>query len=317
MHVRSGPPKCGRGYSLPIVSKPRRATLNWLGALIAALALLPVPAGAQVECSLGPEAVRIERREVGADGNLELWTRVTNSCSTPRQVMLDLVGRERDGDRASRPLAAAPTVLLTALPPGESPPVALHLPIPSAPGLDIQVLSLPADARATCLDVGATRCLSVAPILADAVLALRELPDGQPLLRNAADRRVRIRSARLDSDLRGLYSPISRVITVSRRLERRAVQVRAVILAHELQHATEPDDPDETVERCFQSEEAAFRVEARIWSQLWRGAAPPDVDGYHRDANRLVSQLADDPDGFAREIRDLYEDDCAGDDDGD
>jgi hypothetical protein len=299
------------------VSTPRRAPLGWLGVLVAALAQLPSAVGAEAECSLGPEAVRIERREVTSDGNLELWTRVTNSCPTARQVLLDLVARERDADRASRPLAAAPTVLLPDLPPGESPPIALHLPIPSAPGLDVQVLSLPTDARATCLDVGTTRCLSVAPILADAVLALRELPDGQPLLRNAADRRVRIRSARLDSDLRGFYSPNSRVITISRRLERRAVQVRAVILAHELYHATEPDDPDETVERCFQSEEAAFRVEARIWSQLWWGAAPPGVDGYHRDANRLVSQLADDPDGFRQEIRELYEDDCAADEDGD
>jgi hypothetical protein len=89
------------------------------------------------------------------------------------------------------------------------------------------------------------------------------------------------------------------------------VQVRAVILAHELQHATERDEDDQTSEDCYRSEEAAFRVEARIWPQLWPGR-PPEDDDYERDANELVRQVASDPDGFERDLRQLYRDDCEG-----
>ena len=167
-----------------------------------------------------------------------------------------------------------------------------------------------ADAQAaSCLDVGATRCLSTASGLVEPVQALLEIPEGRALLRNAADRRVRLRLRRLGDDLRGYYQASSRLIWISRDLERRAVQVRAVILAHELQHATERGD-DETSEDCYRSEEAAFRVEARIWPQLWPGQAPPDDDEYERDANELVRQVGGDPEGFARDVRELYQDDC-------
>jgi hypothetical protein len=172
-----------------------------------------------------------------------------------------------------------------------------------------------ADAQAaSCLDVGATRCLSTASGLIEPVRALLEIPEGQALLRNAADRRVRLRLRRLGDDLRGYYQATSRQIWISRDLERRAVQVRAVILAHELQHATERGGDDETSEDCYRSEEAAFRVEARIWPQLWPGQPPPNDDEYERDANELVRQLADDPAGLVRDVRELYHDDCAEDD---
>jgi hypothetical protein len=168
-----------------------------------------------------------------------------------------------------------------------------------------------ADAQvATCLDVGATRCLNTPAALVEPVQALLATPEGQSLLRSAADRRVRLRMRRLGDDLRGYYEASTRLISSSRGLERRAVQVRAVILAHELQHATERDDADETVEQCYQSEEAAFRVEARIWPQLWPGRAPPDDDEYQRDANDLVQQIARDPESFERDLREMYHQDC-------
>ena len=168
-----------------------------------------------------------------------------------------------------------------------------------------------ADAQAaSCLDVGATRCLSTASGLVEPVRALLEIPEGQALLRNAADRRVRLRLRRLGDDLRGYYQASSRLIWLSRDLERRAVQVRAVILAHELQHATERGGDDATSEDCYRSEEAAFRVEARIWPQLWPGQAPPNDDEYERDANELVRQVVRDPEGFARDVREMYHQDC-------
>jgi hypothetical protein len=166
---------------------------------------------------------------------------------------------------------------------------------------------------AGCLDVGATRCLSTPGALVEPVRALLEIPEGRALLRNAADRRVRLRMRRLGDDLRGYYQASTRVILISRDLERRAVQVRAVILAHELQHATERGDDDETTEDCYWSEEAAFQVEARIWPQLWPGQTPPDDDEYARDANELVRQVARDPEGLARDVRDLYHEDCEAD----
>jgi hypothetical protein len=162
---------------------------------------------------------------------------------------------------------------------------------------------------AGCLDVGATRCLSTPAALVEPVQALLEIPEGRDLLRNAADRRVRLRLRRLDDELRGYYQASSRLILISRDLERRSVQVRALILAHELQHATERGD-DETSEDCYRSEEAAFLVEARIWPQLWPGQTPPDDDEYARDANELVRQVARDPESLARDVRDLYHDDC-------
>src|SRR5438067_5025041 len=129
-------------------------------------------------------------------------------------------------------------------------------------------------------------------------------------MRNAGDLRVRLRRRRLGDALRGYYQSSTRMIWISRDLERRVVPVRAVILAHELQHATEPAGDDETTEDCYRSEEAAFRVEARIWPQLWPGQAPPNDDEYERDANELVEQIARDPEGFARDIREMYHDDC-------
>src|SRR5262245_34232520 len=110
--------------------------------------------------------------------------------------------------------------------------------------------------------------------------------------------------------MRGYYQSSARVILISRDLERRSIEVRAVILAHELQHATEPDDEDETIEECYRSEEAAFQVEARIWPQLFPGQTPPDGDEYERDANELVRQVARDPESLARDVRELYHDDC-------
>jgi hypothetical protein len=155
---------------------------------------------------------------------------------------------------------------------------------------------------AACLDVGATRCLSTPGALVEPVEALLEIPEGRALLGNAADRRVRLRMRRLGDDLRGYYQASARVILISRDLERRTVQVRALILAHELQHATERGGDDETTEDCYKSEEAAFQVEARIWPQLWPGQAPPDDDEYARD-----------PEGLARDVRDLYRHDCEAD----
>jgi hypothetical protein len=167
-----------------------------------------------------------------------------------------------------------------------------------------------AEAQAVlCIEVGASRCLSTGSALAEPVGALLEIAEGRALLRQAAERRVRLRVRPLEDDLRGHYDPTTRLITISPDLAGRSVQVRAVILAHELQHASERG-VDETVEDCYRSEEAAFRVEARIWPQLWPGQTPPDDDEYARDANDLVRQAARDPDGFAREIRDLYRDDC-------
>jgi hypothetical protein len=179
----------------------------------------------------------------------------------------------------------------------------------------VLALGLPAPATAQttdfdCVSVGEPRCLRVATGMVDAVDALTIVDIGPGLLRNAADKRVTIRVGRLDRDLRGLYSPATRTITISRRLARRAVQVRALILAHELQHATEALVDDETSEQCFLSEEAAFRVEARVWPQLFPGRTPPNLDEYHREANALVRQLAQDPEGFVDDIRSLYEDDC-------
>jgi hypothetical protein len=161
-----------------------------------------------------------------------------------------------------------------------------------------------------CLDVGATRCLSAASALVEPVQALLEIPEGRALLRNAADRRVRVRVHRLGDDLRGYYDSSTRMISISRELARQTVQVRALILAHELQHATEAGDGEETIEDCYHSEEAAFRVEARIWPQLWPGQTPPNEDDYEQDANELVRQVGRDPDGFVRDIHDLYRDDC-------
>lgn len=161
-----------------------------------------------------------------------------------------------------------------------------------------------------CLQVGAARCLSVASGMVEAVQALMATDVGPALLRTAADRRVRVRITRLDRGLEGQYSPATRTVAIARRLARRAVQVQALALAHELQHAGERPEDEATTEQCFASEEAAFRLEARVWPQLWGGQLPPDVDEYYREANDLVRQLARDPEGFARDIRDLYQDDC-------
>src|SRR5438067_13149784 len=128
-------------------------------------------------------------------------------------------------------------------------------------------------------------------------------------MRNAGDLRVRLRRRRLGDALRGYYQSSTRMIWISRDLERRVVPVRAVILAHELQHATEPAGDDETTEDCYRSEEAAFRVEARIWRQLCAGQAPPTEDEYERDGNELGGQLARDPEGVAAGVRGMYHDD--------
>jgi hypothetical protein len=181
--------------------------------------------------------------------------------------------------------------------------------------------AVPANAQAvptpssSCLQVGTTRCLQSDLRLVDAIQSLQATDVGPDLLRNAADRRVQLRVGRLDRGLEGQYSPRTRTIVVDRRVARRAVQVRALVLAHELQHATERPSDDESAEACFASEEAAFRVEAHVWPQLWGGQLPPDVDAYYKDANDLVRQLATDPEGFASDIREMYQDDC-GDDEG-
>jgi hypothetical protein len=259
--------------------------------------------------------VVVERQAAAADGAVEVSGTVANRCSEPIDVIVDVVARSAANSPTSRPIADAPSAIVTGIEVGGSRPFKVTVPrAAGAPAFTADAHPVPVRLdRAVCVDVGATRCLNVDRRLSGAVAALLPLEPGRALVQGAAESGVSIGMAELPRSARGAYSTRRRVVVIADSLMDSTAWVRAAVLVHELQHAADHRAgrlPTRAPEDCIRSEEAAFRMTVQFWNWIWRERMPPPVDDMHRSINLLSQTSRDAPDRFARGIAEAYHDSC-------
>jgi hypothetical protein len=163
-----------------------------------------------------------------------------------------------------------------------------------------------------CATVGTERCLPVDPRLMGAVEALLGVDEGRFLLRAAARGGVVLRVEPLPEGVHGVYRTRTRTIGMSAALAGASDKVKAAILAHELRHAVDHVNGTlgETEASCLKSEEDAFRVQARVWAEMWQGRLPPSDDPMHEELNVIAVAAARDPVGLAEALAGAYHEEC-------
>jgi hypothetical protein len=249
------------------------------------------------------------------DGALQVNGTVTNGCAVAVNVTLDVL--ERAGpEPTSPPVAEAPTVFVSGLPPGQPRGFAVRLPGPTGGRIEVAAMPVPSSLRgAACLEVGGQRCTAVHERVLSAVDALRRLPEGEELVRRTAGA-VRVTRISLPPNVLGFYSPRSRTIGISSALDDTTRAVRAAVLAHELRHALDHVEGrlptsrrTATEEDCYRAERDAFVVTARVWSALWQGRLPAGGDALYARMNEITRDAAN-PAALDRWVRDRYHNVC-------
>ena len=246
-----------------------------------------------------------------SDGSWVGQGTVRNPRSQPLDVEINLVGLASPG---GTPVAEAPTLFVTDLPPGSS--RAISIPIPTAADIGewrLQVTAWPSAGRAPYfLDVGTTAPLNVDPLLLGAVETLRGVDGGEWLVRVAAENDVAIRSGPTPANVLGAFFPARGLALISSRLNAFSSRVRAAVLAHELQHAadTAAGNLPETPIQCLQFEYRAFTRQADVWRELWQGNLPTAQNAIVDELNDVATAAAEDPEALARELVRRYGSDC-------
>lgn len=269
------------------------------------------PAPASTACLASQIAVQVDRLAIAADGSAPAQATVNNQCDRPVDVAVDVLGLSGPG---GTPLLDVPTIYLQNVPARASRTLAGQIPqANTAPATSWSWTWVMAGQDA-CIDVGVAKCLNVDPPLADAAVALKGVPDALVLLRTAATAGVQIRSGLSGTGTFGRYTPATKTITIDSSLDGRSAWVRATILAHELQHASDDATGQlgKTSLGCYLDEARAFGREAEIWAALWQDKLPPNLDSVHTELNDITITVARDPVDFALALVSQYQGECGG-----
>jgi hypothetical protein len=87
---------------------------------------------------------------------------------------------------------------------------------------------------------------------------------------------------------------------------------RAVLLAHELQHAADHASgvPVRSQSECYAIEENAFVTQAKLWLELWGGVLPEPQTYFQEEINTTAELAIRDPGAFVSELTERYRHDC-------
>lgn len=137
-------------------------------------------------------------------------------------------------------------------------------------------------------------------------------PTGRQLLAAGTANRVLLTRRFLAQGVLGTYIPSPNIAIINARLDPTTSQVRATVLAHELQHALDASTQGEpaTEAQCFAFETRAFGVQARVWRELWGGTLPPETGAFIAEMNDIARIVETDPEGFARRLARRYQSEC-------
>lgn len=145
-----------------------------------------------------------------------------------------------------------------------------------------------------------------------AVQQLSAVPAGQELLAAATANGVLITREFLPRGVLGAFFSEENVAILAAQLDPTPSQVRAAVLAHELQHASDAASLGEpqTEAQCFNFEFRAFSRQAQVWNQLWQGNLPPDENVFFAELNDVTRTVQTNPEAFVRELVQRYRSEC-------
>jgi hypothetical protein len=155
----------------------------------------------------------------------------------------------------------------------------------------------------------------------EAIWLIWKWPEGQELLRSAADHGVMILSHPSASEAIAYYTHAVRAIVLNPRFEEASTWMVADVLAHELRHAADHRSGQRAVgtyDNCIAAEQAAYQTERRflVWIvERFEGIPAPQrvADTLSPDDHTLYSNLfgiAAAPDVDAKALED-YRQNCA------
>jgi hypothetical protein len=264
-------------------------------------------------CTLSDKNVSFAGFSPGAGGAESSSLKIINPCLSTIDVMIDATAETSKG---GAPVMDAPTVEVTQLAAGQTKIVVSTVPAgASGPWISTHYWWFKdSDRTNVCVNVGASACLKTDGWLISAIDDLNQLNEGQTLLRTAADHGVTLTRGKTDVGVLGFYSPPNRQITLDTRLDAYSSWVRAAVLAHELQHASDDvlGQLDTSSLGCYLAEARAFTTESTVWSLLWQDKLPPNVDSMHTELNDITITVFGDPANFAQALIQSYQSECGG-----
>src|SRR5438093_13112585 len=97
-------------------------------------------------------------------------------------------------------------------------------------------------------------------------------------------------------------------MTLSLNLDLYVDWERAVILAHELQHAVDHANavPFDGTSNCLAREGDAFRRQSEVWHELWRSMLAVPQNQVQFQLDDIANSVQSDPDAFAESFAHLY-----------
>ncbi len=148
--------------------------------------------------------------------------------------------------------------------------------------------------------------------VSSALQQLNSVPDGAALVSSATQNRVLILTEPLPRSVLGAFVPEHNLVILSSQLDSTPSKVRADVLAHELQHASDTATMGEpqTPTQCYNFEERAFRKQAQVWTELWGGNLPPNSNPYYTEFNDIALTVANNPQAFVAELVQRYRSEC-------
>jgi hypothetical protein len=236
---------------------------------------------------------------------------VTNPCSDPYVIMLDVVATASPG---GQPLEDAPTVFVT-VPAGGTASVTDTVPLAAqAPNFDRFTAGYDAaDPRPACFPVDPSHCLPIDARLLTTASTLQGLDEGKWLLSVAAQNGIQVMVGPTPPGVGGYFEPATKHILLDESLLASSAWVRADVLAHELQHAADNAAGiiPVTSAGCVDEEQRAFTRQAQVWNDLWKGHLPPALDQLHDFFNLVANAVANDPVALHQAIARTYQTECA------
>jgi hypothetical protein len=268
----------------------------------------PITSGSG-QCTVPASAVTQTGVQKEADGAATWSGVVRNPCPSTATLLIDVRAYQTDGGPATMDSL---TIIAADMPPGSTREVSTRVPgSASAARFGWQAATVNPDTLG-CMGQGGTKCLTDDPYVANAIWSLRGLQDGLPLLQTASNAGIKLERTAIQDQVLAGYSPSRKTVYMNTRLDRYSMWVRGAVLAHELQHVADGAAgrwPTTNYE-CYHFEENAFRTEARVWSAMWQGRLPANVDPLHAELNRIATAVFQDPEGFFKALVDLYHPQC-------
>jgi hypothetical protein len=270
---------------------------------------------AQSGCSRTAATVTLERKTVDGDA-VQIAGTVTNGCAEPVDIQVDVVARAQPGRPDSRPLVDSPSVTVATVPAGGSKRFTARVPT-AARAPDFSWAAYPIPTRlvdAVCVDVGASKCLTVDRGLWSAVSELLPFEQTRKLVQSAAEFDVTILRVKLPDEAAGVYSTRRKAIAVNEQHDQSSRWARAGVIAHELQHAADHRAgllPTRAEAECLSAEERGFRTSSAFWDWVWQGGTPPSYDRLHAEHNAVALAASENPAMLHNAVARVYHDACA------